>query len=86
MSQPPKKKTKQPLKEGNIIRTKNHLVIFAVKSNESSKKKPKSKFNFPKHRKIDRSAGTDYNITYGGVTVKITEFKIKTNKPWVSTR
>ena len=51
-----------------------------MKSLDSGKKKQKTKLNYPKHRKIDRSTGTDYNITYGGMTVKITEFKIKTNK------
>merc|ERR1711935_1332041 len=65
--QPPKKKTKQPLKE--------------VKSLDNGKKKTKQKVNYPKYRKIDKSTGADYQITYGGLTVKGTEFKIKTNKP-----
>ena len=51
-----------------------------VKSLDNGKKKQKTKLNYPKHRKIDRSMGTDYSITYGGMTVKITEFKIKTSK------
>lgn len=56
------------------------MIIKLVKSLENGKKKTKQKVNYPKHRKIDRSTGADYQITYGGVTVKVTEFKIKTNK------
>ena len=36
---------------------------------------------FPKHRNIDKSTGVEYNVTYGGTTVKFTEFKLRTVKP-----
>ena len=66
---------------------------FLAKSNEkgngvakkqsNSGKMPKQQIRsfFPKHRNIDKSTGVEYNVTYGGTTVKFTEFKLRTIKP-----
>ena len=36
---------------------------------------------FGKHRNIDRSTGVDHIVTFAGSTFKITEFKLRPQKP-----
>ena len=69
------------------------IILYSAKSNEKGNGVAKKQSNsgkmtkqqirsfFPKHRNIDKSTGVEYNVTYGGTTVKFTEFKLRTVKP-----
>merc|ERR1711937_867835 len=76
--QPPSKK-KKPLTESKSNEKGNGVA----KKQSNSGKMPKQQIRsfFPKHRNIDKSTGVEYNVTYGGTTVKFTEFKLRTIKP-----
>ena len=55
--------------------------VAKKQSNTGKMSKQQIRSFFPKHRNIDKSTGVEYNVTYGGTTVKFTEFKLRTVKP-----
>ena len=55
--------------------------VTKKQSNSGKMTKQQIRSFFPKHRNIDKSTGVEYNVTYGGTTVKFTEFKLRTVKP-----
>merc|ERR1712130_237331 len=70
--EPPKKKTKAPRKEDQMTKSIKRVL---------EKKFQARKAAYGKHRNIDRSTGVETIVQFAGTAFKITEFKLRPQKP-----
>ena len=70
--EPPKKKTKPPRKDDAMTKSIKRVL---------EKKFQQRKIAFGKHRNVDRATGVDHIVSFAGTTFKITEFKLRPQKP-----